>query len=191
MITHITVPAFENKTKTLVHYGKEYLPTLIETFPLETFHTKTIAALIGILAENSKHNNNNPIDVTISTDNDYLYIDADDSGPGFEAPILVSIKEKFSTYKNSKGKGLFSLIIIIISCNGTLSIQSKKRKEAYSFQQRLNNNPNQIMLDELISAIKIPYQTENAKGLQIKIFIPLKNIKKATAEINLDSYTNL
>ena len=187
----LQIPALaNNQPKTLTQYGKEYLATLTELFPIESFHTKTIASLIGIIAENNKHNENHPIDINITINNDNMHITAIDVGPGFKAPILQCIQEKFSTAKDSMGKGLFSLLIIVVSCNGKLIIQSNKLKEKYSFQKANDANQTQIMIDEIISAIKLPFNNNESKGLLVEIIIPMESINKKTSHLDLDAYTN-
>ncbi|MEI7942421.1 MAG: hypothetical protein WCH76_04525 [Candidatus Riflemargulisbacteria bacterium] len=187
----LQIPALaNNQPKTLTQYGKEYLATLTELFPIESFHTKTIASLIGIIAENNKHNENHPIDINITINNDNMHITAKDEGPGFRAPILQSIQEKFSTAENSMGQGLFSLLIIVITCNGRLIIQSNKLQEKYSFQKASAVYQKQIMIDQIISAIEQPITNNESYGLHIEIIIPMKSIDKRTSHLDLDAYSN-
>lgn len=188
---NIQIPPFaNNQPKTLTQYGKEYLATLTELFPIESFHTKTIASLIGIIAENNKHNENHPIDINMNIKNDNIHITATDNGPGLKAPILQCIQDKFSTTKDSMGQGLFSLLIIVISCNGRLIIQSNKLKEKYSFQKANDVYPKQIMIDKIISAIEQPIINNESYGLLIEIIIPMKSIDKRTSHLDLDAYSN-
>ncbi len=178
------------KTKNLIQFATDFLPILVKQFPIETYYTKTLATLIGIIAENNKHNNYNPIDITINKNNNHLIVTAEDNGPGFKLPILTSIKEKTSSLTTSLGEGLYSLLITTISCGGSLFIQSKNFKETYIFQHNNKNSLTQINLDEIISAKKLPYNKKNNNGLTIKIIIPIKNLNKKTAQINLDKYIN-
>lgn len=186
----IKVPPYNERTKTLVHYSKEFLPMLIKQFPLEDYYTKTIATIIGIIAENNKHNNNNPIYIEIINNNNNIIISAKDNGPGLKLPILMSIKEKTSTMQYSLGNGLHSLLITTVSCGGSLFIQSKNLKEAYVFQKTNKNISNQINLDEITSAIKKPYKETINIGLIIKTTIPINNLRRKTAQIDLDKYFN-
>lgn len=184
----ITIPNYDNKQKTLVDYSKDFLPILLKQFPTEKYYTKTLAIIIGMIAENKKHNKNNPIKITVHSRNNFVYILTEDEGPGLEAPILLCIKENYSTINNSLGKGLYSLLITTISCNGRLYIQSKPLKETYSFQKIDKTFPNQIFIDEIISAIKLPFEENKENGLIIEVTIPIESINRQTAPINLDNY---
>ncbi len=185
----ITIAPVNNTPIDFIAHSKMLLPEIATLLPTDIYHTKTIATIIGMIAENNKHNENNKISIIIEKDDTNLKITANDEGPGFSAPILTCIKESFTTYTKSAGQGLFSLLLITISCNGTIIIESKKMKEKYSFQKAIQNNTQQIMIDDVISAIKANYENKEY-GLITKIIIPLNSLNKQTAHLNLDSYIN-
>gem|GEM_PF-3188734 len=182
----IQIPALNGSSpKKFMEHGKELLPSIEKLLPISKYHTKTATTIIAMIAENNKHTSNSPINIKINANELRILITATDEGPGFKHDILKSTQEKFSTETGSLGKGLISLIRMIISCRGEILIQNNKTNNGYCFKE--SSVLTGVQLDSRISAIKT-FANTNTNGTLIKIMIPTQSLRKDTSSINLDSY---
>ena len=199
------IPTFKQTGK--LNYkteSKKYISQIEKLLPLKKYHSKTIALLIALIAENNKHIPKHSMNIILEKKENELMIIAQDNGGGFKKSILNSVKKNvstsnFMTISLSQGLGLPTLLnIAILSCKGQVLIYTSKKNFlwwAASTCSSILFTDHSVSLDnqhyDLIGPFKayhLDLEGRKAKssGTLLSIKIPLDNILKSKQFSNLD-----